>query len=253
MRHSILIKAVLMATLIFSAFFLRPVHAAALEECRLTEQLKELEEVQKNFPWNETALSEELRIRRGLLTSVLNCASSEIKTLQGNLKDTTPDAGLQKIQGRFSSQLESATRYYNEQKPKIDLLNIIETKILARSILEWREINYAPVAQKIESFVTWKKNHELVIAAKERFTQIIRTIENLKLGNYEDIKKFLKDAQSNLDQAAQYNELAKQVFINLELRDDSLRLVRASLQELSTAYERFFDISQAVNKVFPYY
>lgn len=223
-------------------------HAASLsQECRFEAQLKNLEMAQKNASEKDT--DSELTLRKSILAKVIDCASKDVETLNDMLSEMSArntDLELKEAYERFLNQLGEILSYYQSEKSNIEKLDLDESKAVAKNILERRSNRYFPLAEKIANFVMWEKNQELIKIAERRLSQIEQTLLALELTGNEDIKILFQRGRTNFQYAQVSSRRARQMFLVANPPDDSLYLVRASLEALSETYRAFFDLSQAV-------
>lgn len=220
--------------------------AAAAGSCTFNAEIEKLREISDQ--------KEELAARKEFFASVVECGVRDIKNLKANLAGAPlPDAEIKNARAQIIGELDEAIRYYEKQKASTADAGLRGTKDAARNLLEWRSIYYIPLSQKAVAFIMWAKNQNLMKAAEQRLGDVKKTIGNLNLSGNAELAALLREAASNMEGALQANELARQTFIRNYTHDDALSLIRASLEKLSQTYKNFFDLSEAVNKVFPQY
>ena len=223
-------------------------YAASLPpECRFETQLKNLETAKKGVLEKDKA--SELTLRKGILIKVVDCAFKDADTFEDALSEMSAqnaDLELQEVYEGFSRQLENVFSHYKDEKLKIEKLDIDESKVFAKNLFEWRNIHYLPLAEKIANFMMWEKNQGLIKIAERRLSQIEQTLLALELTENEDIKILFQRGKTNLQYAQVSSGRARQIFLLVNPPDDSLYLIRASLESLSETYRAFFNLSQAV-------
>ena len=219
---------------------------AATGSCTFGAELEELQKI--NDP------SAELTARKKFFASIVDCGVRDIKNLKANLEGVSlPDTETKNARAQIMGELDEAIGYYNKQNLAVLGAGMRGTKEVARNLLEWRSIYYLPLSQKAITFVMWAKNQNLMQAAEQRLGDIKKTINNLNLSENAELTALAREANGNLENALQANELARRTFLRNYIYEDALALIRTSLEKLSQTYRNFFDLSVAVNKVLPRY
>lgn len=231
----------------------RGARAAIPVTCDFTRQFSELAEIEKN-PNSDylTQLRAELNLRKGILKGVIACALNDVQSLHTGLESiASSDADVRQIRDHLLGNLEQVTGYYETQLARVDDLGLYGTKEFSKSLSDWRAGSGAAVLEETTNFLIWNKNQELLSIAQQRLQDVSRTVNALKLGDNEDIKKLFGEAGSSFRDAQAANNNAKQLFKNNAGAAESLAAVKSSLSALARTYQSFFDLSDAVHKFIP--
>lgn len=223
--------------------------AAEKESCNFENQFKELAGVREanNLDYLPTLLAE-LRIRKELLRKVLDCAISEAEDLRASLaalKSIPPEMEL--LRDRLYERIGETKDYYQMQQSRLNELGIQGTKDMAKSIKEWRLTQYASLANGATQLIIWTKNQELFQAAQKRFQDIKQTVRFFNLLDNSEMKDLLTKATERLAKARSINEAAKEALNRFDFSENSLGLIKDSLEELSETYQLFFELSKTIN------
>ncbi len=222
---------------------------AAEDSCNFEDQLKELAGIQEsNNPDYLAALMAELRVRKNLLRSILDCSIAEAEGLRAPLaalKPNSPDIEL--LRNRFYERIGETKDYYQMQQSRINDLGIQGTKDMAKGVKEWRLNQYASLADGATQLIIWMKNQELFQAAQKRFEDIKQTVRFFNLVDNTEMRELLAKAAESLDKAQSANEAAKEALNRFAASENSLGLIKDSLEALSETYQIFFDLSKVIN------
>jgi len=199
--------------------------------------------------------AEELNLRRETLTKVINCAADEAEKFRTSLETIslpTDDLEIKSIHRQLVNRMEEALDYYaiaaaNAKKST----NIEENKKIAKAVLEWRNTEYAPVAEKTLNFILWFKNKDLISIAERRLSQTEQDIKYLNLQNNQDISRLIDNSRWNIGYAIASNRRARETFIGTKPPEDFPYLLKSSLESLALSYQHFFEIGAIVKKIIP--
>lgn len=229
-----------------------PQGAKAADEpnCLFGPRLERLKAIQADGSQNYIdAIRAQLEVRKSLLRSAIDCGLKEIRLRQEKLKAVPADLQDSKIQKEISVGLNDTIDYYSNQRDSIDNLGIKGTQDLAKDIAAWRASNYAPLAERQDSFLVWSENQQLFSKAESRFSQIRPVVLSLSILDQDKIKSSFKEAEDSFDKAEDANRKAKEA---LEQGDrQAPELVKSSLEPLSDIYKKFLDISDQIKKIVP--
>lgn len=194
----------------------------------------------------------ELAARRALLTRTITCAKTEATTLQNNLNELSVSGDAKTIQSQLSGKLDDAANYYDLELGKVSGAGIAGTQAIAKEVLAWRASNYDPLAAQVADFTLWTGNQNLFATATAR----LRSIESivsfvLQAGQNGNLQNDLGNAQSLMQTANNENAAAENALLQSLPPDQTLALIQQSLQSLSAAYQKFFDISTIVQTLLP--
>ena len=251
-------KAVIIATFLaaLSAVSLLT-HAAvarADDACALTSaDFAKITAVQNNpsLSSNEE-MAQELALRKQLATRVLTCAQAEVATLQKTLSGATTTADTKNIQSHLLSDLNDAVNFYNIEAVKLGGAGISGSKAVAHEIIAWRAGTYVPLEGKINNYLLWTQNQSLFDTAQSRMDQTQRAVAFMEsASNNSDLQAAFDDAYASFQNAKQENDSAKKAIMESLPPDQSLALIKQSLNSLSDTYQKFFAVSSVIKKLLP--
>ena len=156
------------------------------------------------------------------------------------------------LQTRFVGKLDDAINYYDIELAKVNDAGIAGTHGIAKEVLDWRASNYDPLAAQVANFTLWVKNQDLVNTAGNRLHAVENTVSFLEqTAPSNDLENALANAQTLMSTANNENQAAKDALLQMLPPDQSLALITQSLQSLSDAYQKFFDISTTAQTMVP--
>jgi hypothetical protein len=199
----------------------------------------------------EQELSQELTLRKQLLTRTIDCAKTNAHNLQSTLNAVAKDDGVD-IKNQLSDKLSDALNFYDIQSAKLDTAGIRGTQAIAKEMQAWRTTNYAPLEGQISNFILWTNNQSLFQTAQNRFTQTSRVvgfIENAVPGT--GLEASLTTARGVLADAQEKNAIAKNSLAQFQSPDQTFDLIQQSLQSLANAYKTFSDLNKSIQKLLP--
>lgn len=221
---------------------------AAQNPCQFEPQFDALSTLLANPKDNDLEhVRAELTIRKSILTNILGCALGEIRGLKDTL-DTVPsdDPDIADLARRFQGRLDDANAYYDLQRSRVGDLGIWGSKDMAQTIADRRDSYLNPLTQEIAQFVIWAKNQNLFRVAENRLSQIQTTTKFLKLIDNQETSDRVGKAQESFAKAKELNDAAKQALKRMDISDDSLTLIKNSLEALAETYKNFFEVSKEV-------
>ncbi len=194
----------------------------------------------------------ELAARQALLVKTITCAKSDAQALQANLNALQVPADAVAIQSQLSGRLDDAVNYYNIELGKVGGVGIAGTKAIASEVLAWRSANYDPLVEQVNNFTLWNQNQELFTTGTARLRSIEGVVAFIEqAASNADLEKDLGNAQSLMQTASNENAAAETAFIQSAPPGQTLALIQQSLQSLSAAYQKFFDIATIVQTLLP--
>jgi len=215
--------------------------ARAANECNL-QYLK---------PVNDS-FEEELRVKRVLLTSALNCAIEETVYLKKGLSAAdVSDEELKKVRDVLLEDLDKAVGFYNEELQIVDELNIKDIQDVSRSIKEKRLSVFASEIQEALNLILWSGNQKFFRTADSRLEQIKKTLAVLKLDENKEIKNLLLKTEESFGAAKNSNTRVREALVKRS-PEGAMVDIKESLKKLSETYGGFLKISEAVKKIVPY-
>lgn len=245
----ILFTAAIMSVAAFS-FFAKG-HALAETGCNLTpEQFEQLKNLQSgSVPDDRGKIREELNLRKSLLKSVVDCAINETESLKESFSAIKiSDEETRSLQNQFLPWFSDMLNYYDLQKGLIGDLGLQGSKEFAKNFQTWRAGNFKPTAKLVADFILWSQNQELMQIAENRLSQMKRGVEIFGLGLNEEIRNGLADSEKEFKNAKSLNDGVKEKIRSYDSSDGTLDLIRSSLEALSSAYKKLFDLAEKINK-----
>lgn len=230
------------------------VAVSASDSCAIKESdLAVIQAIQSNPALTYTQeIKQELAARQALLTTTLNCAQGEAKTLQTQLNAVTvSDPEAQSIQQQLSSDLDDAINYYAIEINSAGSAGIDGTEEIARASLAWRQSNYVPLAGNVDNFILWSQNQSLFATAATRMTQISQLVSFLGATTNTGLDSAFMSAQASYLSAQKDNTAAEHALAQSLPSSDSLSLIQESLQSLAATYQDFFTVSGIVQGITP--
>jgi hypothetical protein len=195
----------------------------------------------------------ELAARKALLAKTITCAKADVQTLEDDLtsvSSTSDDAKT--LQSQLLGRLGDAMNYYDIELVKVNGAGVAGTQAVAKEVLAWRASHYDPLAGQVANFILWSKNQDLWSAAESRLQGIGNLISLLtQAAPNNDLQSDFANAQVLVQTASDENQAARDSLLRSLPPDQSLSIIQRSLQSLSGAYQKFFDISTIAQTLLP--
>jgi hypothetical protein len=225
----------------------------AAQVCDITsDDLSVIQAIQNNSSLSYyDELQQELTARKQLLTKIISCAKTEAEDRETVLNAAPVDPGFQTIQAQWLDKLNEAVAYYDLQLGKINTAGISGTESIAQEVLVWRENNYAPLAENVSNFIIWSENQTLFTAAESRLAQIKNLVNSPLFSENLDVQNDFNEAAVSLTAAENENVSAKSAFAQSLSPDQPLLFIGQSLNNLSSTYQHFFDVSNLIQSLLP--
>lgn len=247
MRYTSLFSGIALGVILTASRILPA--GAAQNPCRFEPQFDALSTLLATPKDNDLEhVRAELTIRKSILTNVLDCALGKIRSLAGTL-DAIPsdDPDITDLAKRFQSRLDDVSAYYNSERLRVGDLGLWGSKDMASTIAERRGFYLNPLTEEIAQFVIWTKNQDLFQVAENRLNQIQTTTKFLKLIDNQETSDRLGKAHESFTKAKELNDAAKQALKRMDISDDSLALIKNSLEALAETYKNFFEVSREIS------
>jgi hypothetical protein len=199
-------------------------------------------------------LSQELVLRKQLLTKTITCAANDARSLQRTLDavSLSTDPASVGIATTLAGRINDTLSFYTIEQAKVDGAGISATKAIAAEVLAWRTANYDPVIGQVNNFILWSQNQGLFQAAKNRVDQTGRIVTFIEAasGNSE-LRDNYAAAQAAFTKAWDDNQAAEHALVQLQSSDQSLALIQQSLQSLADTYQKFSDLNTVIQMLLP--
>ncbi len=194
-----------------------------------------------------------LAVRKALLTKTITCAKADPQTLEDDLTSVSSTSNDAKtLQSQLLGKLGDAMNYYDIELGKVNGAGVAGTQAVAKEILAWRASNYDPLAGQVANFILWSKNQDLFSAAESRLQGIGNLVSLFtQAAPNNDLQSDFANAQALVQTARDENQAAEDAILRSSPPDQSLATIQQSLQSLSDAYQKFFDISTIVQTLLP--
>jgi len=227
--------------------------AGAPPNCDFRSQLDTLKTIHDNSLDYLQEVKTELVSRKSLLANIANCSIEEALTLKSRLQSLPlKEERLKIVQDQLAGEIDRVVSYYENQKLKIQDLGFRGTQDFSRSLKDWRAANYSPLTDRIGTFILWNDNQKLFQTTQNRLAQIGQTVRIFKLVDNEEIQDLFQAAQNNFREAQEANQKVRESFERTGSFENSLALMKSSLEALAKTYQTFFDLSELVRKILPY-
>ncbi len=238
---------------IFISGFLR-VPTAHAAECGITaDDIAEITAVQNDSTL--TALEEvtqELALRKRLVGETITCAEQETQTFRANLASTTVERDAQPLQSQLLSDLDGALSFYHLELAKLNGVGIAGSEAIAQEVLAQRASTFFPLSENVNNFILWAQNQNLFETAQTRMTQTQRAVSFLESASPNaNLETAFDSTQSSFNDAESENAAAKSALAQGLSPDQSLPLIKQSLDLLSSTYQGFFTVSTVIGTILP--
>jgi len=196
-------------------------------------------------------VKQELAVRKDLLIKTILCAKINAEEQKVYLTNAAIDPDFKDLENQWSGKLDDAMSYYDIQLQRVNGAGISGTESIARDVLSWRKNNYAPLAENVSNFIMWSKNQNLFVAAQSRLAEIKSLVDSPLFSESLDVQSTYEEAAVSLTTSLNQNTSAKTALAQSLSPDESLSLIKQSLDSLSSTYEHFFDISNLIQSLLP--
>jgi hypothetical protein len=197
-------------------------------------------------------VTQELALRKQLITKTITCAQTEVAAVRKTLTNATTTDSTKNIQSQLLSDLNDASNFYNIEAVKTDSAGILGSKAIAREIITWRAGTYVALEGKINNYLLWTQNQPLFDTAQSRMDQTQRAVSFMESASANaDLQDAFNAAYASLQTAKDQNAQAKNALVQSLAPDQSLALIKQSLDSLSDTYQKFFAVSDAIKKLLP--
>ncbi len=197
-------------------------------------------------------ITQELAVRKQLIIQTIACAQTEVASLQSTLANATTTNGAGDIQSQLLSDLNDASNFYTIEESKLDGVGISGSKAIVREIIAWRAGTYAPLEGNVNNYLLWTQNQPLFDTAQSRMDQTQRAVAFIESASASsDLQNAFNAAYTSFQTAKEENNEAENALAQSLSPDQSLALIKKSLDSLSDTYQGFFKISDAINSLLP--
>jgi hypothetical protein len=195
---------------------------------------------------------QELVVRKQLLSQTITCAQTEVSSLQSVLLAATTTYGTQNIQSQLLSDLDGASDFYTIEKSKLNNVGIAGSKEIASEILAWRAGTYTPLEGKINNYLLWTQDQSFFNTAQARMDETQNAVNFLESTSAsQDLQNAFNTTYASFQSAKAQNAAAESALAQSLAPDQSLTLIKQSLDSLSSTYQGFFAVSDAIKALLP--
>jgi len=251
MKNSKLAAAAAAFALIFFCIIVRQPAARAADGCVISAvDLSEIKAIQSNPNISYLdEINQELAARKKLLSKTIACAEDEAGSLKSEVNGASVAAADKNLQSQLSGKIDDAVNYYNIELGKLNVSGIKGSEQIAEEVLAWRASAYAGLASNVDNFILWSRNQNLFKTASARMAQITSMVSFLSQANNDDLASAFADAQTSFNAAENENASARNALAEYLSPDDTLAVIKQSLQSLADTYRNFFDVSDIIQKL----
>lgn len=236
------------AAFAFGSVGIRTAHAA---DCGVTAgDVAQITAIQNNPDLNASEeIVRELALRKILVGETIICAQAEAQTFKKNLSNASVAGDAQLLQSQLLGDLSQASGFYDTELAKLNVVGVAGTKAIAQEVLSWRAGTFLPLSENVNNFILWSRNQNLFNTAQTRMNQTAGAVAYLENSSPNpDLQAAFNSAQSSFNDAESKNTAAKTALTQNLSPDQSLALIKQSLDALSSTYQGFFDVSTIIKK-----
>ena len=244
---------VMLVVPLFSVIILRPQAARAAGDCAIsTNDLSAIQAIQSdpNLSYLDE-IKQELAARKRLLSKTITCAENDAKSLKSEVNGLSVAVSDKNLQSQLSGKIDDAINYYNIELGKLNDSGILGSELVAQDVLSWRANTYMQLSSNVDNFVLWSQNQDLFQTASARMAQITPMVSFLSQANNSDLASAFAAAQASFNTAESENSSARNALLQFLSPDQTLGMIKQSLQSLSDTYNDFFNVSNVIQKLLP--
>lgn len=251
MKYPKLAITAVFAVLAYFAFSFRLPVARAADDCNIsTDNLAAIHAIQSdpNLGYLDE-INQELAARKDLLLKTITCAKNDAQSLRAIITNVSISPADRDIQSQLSGKIDDAINYYNIELEKLNGSGIKGSEQIAQEVLSWRANIYTDLAGSVDNFVLWSENQGLFQTASARMAQITPMVSFLSQANNSDLAGAFSAAQTSFNTAENENAAARNALAASWSSDQTLGIIKQSLQSLSDTYQNFFNVSDIIQKL----
>ncbi len=249
-----IILGTVFAAMLAVLFMFIPGPAARADDCAITKaDLGKIDALQNDQTLSALdRIKQELSLRKQLIAITISCGKADVQSLQAKLQGLNAVSGTDALKEQLSGKLDDATNFYDIERGKLDDAGIAGSQAIAKELLAWRAGSYAPIVGEINNFFLWTANQDVFSTARNRMQETERAAGFLEaVSKNTDLEKALGDAQASFAAANAKNDDAKSALIQFVSPDQSLSLIKESLDALSDTYKKFSIVSDVIKNILP--
>lgn len=245
---------VIFSALMAVAFIFSAGVARADDACALTSaDFAKIAAVQNDPAFTPSEeVTQELVVRKQLLSQTITCAQIQVSSLGATLAAATTTYGTANVQSQLLSDLVGASDFYTIEASKLNGVGLAGSKEVASEILAWRAGTYVPLEGKINNYLLWTQDQPLFNTAQVRMDQTQNAVDFLEgTSASPDLQNAFNAAYASFQSAKAQNAAAESALAQSLAPDQSITLIKQSLDSLSSTYEGFFAVSDAIKALLP--
>ncbi len=233
------------------AVFARLPMARAADNCGISkDDIAAIQAIQSNPNLGYLdEINQELAARKNLLSKTITCAKNDAQSLRATMAGASVSAADENIKSQLLGNIDVAIDYYNLELGKLNDSGIKETEQIAQEVLSWRASTYVQLAGRVDNFILWSENQNLFETASARMAQITPMVSFLSQTNNSDLANAFSAAQTSFAAAKNENASARSAIVQSLSSDQTLGVIKQSLQSLSDTYQNFFNVSDIIQKL----
>lgn len=198
------------------------------------------------------AVKAELAIRKELVGRTIGCAEQEALGLQGVLAAAPAVSGADVLRSQLGDKLNESLNFYAIERGKLLTAGIAGSQAVAKELLAWRNNSWSVVAGQVSNFVLWSNNQSLFDTARNRMDQTGRTAAFLDgISANIGLETAVNTARAAMNAANGTNDAAKSALLQFLPPDQSLVLIKQSLEGLSLTYKDFSAVNDLMKQLLP--
>ena len=223
-------KILLISAILITFGFVKPAHAA---NCSFGKETAELQTLKSGEDTDK-----ELTLRKNILYGILDCLSTSTEKLKSNYDSLPFVQAAQNLRTRFLDEIKGNNFFYAEKRKELNAANLGDTKSIAKELLTWKR-NHENNLLAASYFTLWAGSQDFLKRAEDRLAQIGGL--NLKQNDQNNLGK----AKDSLSLSKSLNTSAQESFERLVPPNDSLTLIKQSLEKMYDSYRYFIKISES--------
>jgi len=251
MAHSRFFAAVMLAATLSFVVTVWPSVTHAAGDCVISaDELAVIQTIQSNPNLSYIdEINQELVVRKQLLSKIIACAENDAQSLKSEVDGISVAAADKILQNQLSGKIDDAVNYYAIELAKLNGSGIKGSEQVAAEVLSWRANTYAELASNVDNFVLWSQNQNLFQTASARMAQIAPMVSFLSHVGDNDLANAFAVAQTSFNAAENENTSARNALAQSLSPNQTLTIIKQSLQSLADTYQNFFNVSDIIQKL----
>ena len=239
------------AIFISGAFRIPVAHAA---DCGITAaDINQITAIQNDPSLSYSdEIKQELAVRKNLVGETIVCAQQEVQTFKTSLASSSVSSADRDLQSQLAGRLNDASNFCTIKLANLNNAGIVGSEEIAQQVLAWRQGTFIPLSEDVNNFILWSGNQDLFDTAQTRMSQTQNAVSFLENTSPNSALQSALDAASvSFGDARNENIAAKAALTQGLSPDQTLALIKQSLDSLSTTYQNFFTVSTLIKTILP--